>query len=310
VLFCPIPHAALSPRASPACHRQRAPSAPQSTPSPPVSCLPRKPSIHGASPGISAVNFYGETNPALPPRSIIAVALHPSRRAHTPQAPTAAPAPPSPSFTPSSSRRSLLLAQTLASSSHYPALSSARPHRSTTSSPASARTCASSRCLRADQRGTTGAGGGVRAEVQVGVQGRRAALARNATRATAEATGDGLEPSTPAPWRGHRGQATPRTSSPRRQQNLLPPSAEGVEDLGRAGEGERRPRTQPRSQTHPIRPLLPVAPLFSGRLAVATSALASDPRSRFTATNSLPRSIFFCLNSVLWEQRGSFGRKS
>jgi hypothetical protein len=144
----------------------------------------------------------------------------------------------------------------------------------------------------------------------VGVQGRRAALARNATRATTEATGDGLEPSTPAPWRGHRGQATPRTSSPRRQQNLLPPSAEGVEDLGRAGEGERRPRTQPRSQTHPIRPLLPVAPLFSGRLAVATSALASDPRSRFTATNSLPRSIFFCLNSVLWEQRGSFGRKS
>jgi hypothetical protein len=123
--------------------------------------------------------------------------------------------------------------------SHGTALSSARPHRSTTSSLASARTCASSRYLRADQRGTTGAGGGVRAEVQVGVQGGRAALARNATRATAEATGNGLEPSTSVPWRGHRGQATPRTSSPRRQQNLLPPSAEGVEDLGRAGEGER-----------------------------------------------------------------------
>jgi hypothetical protein len=91
VLFCPIPHAALSPRASPACHRQRAPSAPQSTPSPPVSCLPRKPSIHGASPGISAVNFYGETNPALPPRSIIAAALHPSRRAHTPPGPNCCP---------------------------------------------------------------------------------------------------------------------------------------------------------------------------------------------------------------------------
>ena len=43
MLFCPIPHAALSPRASPACHRQRAPSAPQSTPLPPRSRLPRKP---------------------------------------------------------------------------------------------------------------------------------------------------------------------------------------------------------------------------------------------------------------------------
>jgi hypothetical protein len=56
----------------------------------------------------------------------------------------------------------------------------------------------------------------------------------------------------------------------RHQRSLLSPSAEGAEDLGQAGEGERRPRTQPRSQTHPIRPLLPTAPRWLHR-APATS---------------------------------------
>lgn len=67
--------------------------------------------------------------------------------------------------------------------------------------------------------------------------------------------------------------------------------------------GGRRPRAQTRSQAHPIRPLLPCP----------SSSLRSPCHYQFRAqlrfTSSSPRSGFVWLNSVLLEQRGSFGRK-